>query len=115
MLRRPPRSTRTDTRFPYTTLFRSIGELHDEDAVAWNRPDRLDVDSSRQGVEGIENEPDAGMFGAAHDLPGIAVVVDVSPLGKRLVADAHAAPRRAPAQLGRVGGGAVDAGRKSVG
>src|SRR3546814_8299166 len=58
---------------------RRIGELHDEDAVAWNRPDRLDVDSSRQGVEGIENEPDAGMFGAAHDLPGIAVVVDVSP------------------------------------
>src|SRR3546814_6581995 len=23
MLRRPPRSTRTDTRFPYTTVFRS--------------------------------------------------------------------------------------------
>src|SRR3546814_20411643 len=23
MVRRPPRSTRTDTRFPYTTLFRS--------------------------------------------------------------------------------------------
>src|SRR3546814_4839968 len=25
MIRRPPRSTRTDTRFPYTTLFRSVG------------------------------------------------------------------------------------------
>src|SRR3546814_18560357 len=25
MIRRPPRSTRTDTRFPYTTLFRSAG------------------------------------------------------------------------------------------
>src|SRR3546814_4737256 len=25
MLRRPPRSTRTDTLFPYTTLFRSYG------------------------------------------------------------------------------------------
>src|SRR3546814_1794918 len=25
MLRRPPRSTRTDTLFPYTTLFRSSG------------------------------------------------------------------------------------------
>src|SRR3546814_2479919 len=25
LLRRPPRSTRTDTLFPYTTLFRSIG------------------------------------------------------------------------------------------
>src|SRR3546814_19198117 len=27
MIRRPPRSTRTDTLFPYTTLFRSIQEL----------------------------------------------------------------------------------------
>src|SRR3546814_6445477 len=26
MIRRPPRSTRTDTLFPYTTLFRSRGE-----------------------------------------------------------------------------------------
>src|SRR3546814_17091903 len=26
MIRRPPRSTRTDTLFPYTTLFRSWGE-----------------------------------------------------------------------------------------
>src|SRR3546814_5237417 len=29
MIRRPPRSTRTDTLFPYTTLFRSRRE-HDE-------------------------------------------------------------------------------------
>src|SRR3546814_3960954 len=33
MIRRPPRSTRTDTLFPYTTLFRSggataVGEFH---------------------------------------------------------------------------------------
>src|SRR3546814_8346216 len=27
MIRRPPRSTRTDTRFPYTTLFRSPCQL----------------------------------------------------------------------------------------
>src|SRR3546814_323701 len=27
MMRRPPRSTRTDTRFPYTTLFRSRGAV----------------------------------------------------------------------------------------
>src|SRR3546814_9098904 len=27
MIRRPPRSTRTDTLFPYTTLFRSLGLL----------------------------------------------------------------------------------------
>src|SRR3546814_9370771 len=30
MIRRPPRSTRTDTRFPYTTLFRSL-DLGDAD------------------------------------------------------------------------------------
>src|SRR3546814_2809604 len=28
MIRRPPRSTRTDTLFPYTTLFRSDRALH---------------------------------------------------------------------------------------
>src|SRR3546814_16037859 len=27
MIRRPPRSTRTDTLFPYTTLFRSLDKL----------------------------------------------------------------------------------------
>src|SRR3546814_7887785 len=30
MIRRPPRSTRTDTRFPYTTLFRSAGAEADD-------------------------------------------------------------------------------------
>src|SRR3546814_13122730 len=34
MRRRPPRSTRTDTLFPYTTLFRSTEpELSEEEAV----------------------------------------------------------------------------------
>src|SRR3546814_11308538 len=33
MLRRPPRSTRTDTLFPYTTLFRSGGCLTLNDAT----------------------------------------------------------------------------------
>src|SRR3546814_20446875 len=27
MIRRPPRSTRTDTLFPYTTLFRSLSDV----------------------------------------------------------------------------------------
>src|SRR3546814_11415463 len=35
MIRRPPRSTRTDTLFPYTTLFRSFGGFEEwSDAVA---------------------------------------------------------------------------------
>src|SRR3546814_2880559 len=34
MIRRPPRSTRTDTLFPYTTLFRSIAAfLREKDAA----------------------------------------------------------------------------------
>src|SRR3546814_8209650 len=35
MIRRPPRSTRTDTLVPYTPLFRSYGlSFHDDDLVA---------------------------------------------------------------------------------
>src|SRR3546814_1374972 len=30
MIRRPPRSTRTDTLFPYTTLFRSLAQFGEE-------------------------------------------------------------------------------------
>src|SRR3546814_12501580 len=33
MIRRPPRSTRTDTLFPYTTLFRSISHADIADFV----------------------------------------------------------------------------------
>src|SRR3546814_6590611 len=42
MIRRPPRSTRTDTLFPYTTLFRSLGgERALVRAVLAHRPRRL--------------------------------------------------------------------------
>src|SRR3546814_13591813 len=35
MIRRPPRSTRTDTLFPYTTLFRSVrGAQHDRAQIS---------------------------------------------------------------------------------
>src|SRR3546814_11838521 len=34
MIRRPPRSTRTDTLFPYTTLFRSLARLTSEERRA---------------------------------------------------------------------------------
>src|SRR3546814_1588795 len=43
MIRRPPRSTRTDTLFPYTTLFRStpwleqIGVATSRDLKTWRR------------------------------------------------------------------------------
>src|SRR3546814_381373 len=55
MIRRPPRSTRTDTLFPYTTLFRSV-ELHatageELDAVVGHRVVRGAQHHAEVGVE----------------------------------------------------------------
>src|SRR3546814_6744853 len=55
MIRRPPRSTRTDTLFPYTTLFRSplaTGAVGRRSGAVGYLPDRLpavagDVDAQR--------------------------------------------------------------------
>src|SRR3546814_16474313 len=44
MRRRPPRSTRTDTLFPYTTLFRSLREIRPIDAEPGRPRDRGQVD-----------------------------------------------------------------------
>src|SRR3546814_10055133 len=68
MIRRPPRSTRTDTLFPYTTLFRSIAE-------------RLDTVARTLDLEAVERIP----FGKAELAPdhlvlGARVAVDVHPL-----------------------------------
>src|SRR3546814_15162031 len=41
MIRRPPRSTRTDTLFPYTTLFRSVRSLDAARAKAATIPSVL--------------------------------------------------------------------------
>src|SRR3546814_12024751 len=41
MMRRPPRSTRTDTLFPYTTLFRSNAKAHDLLALSSLPPTQL--------------------------------------------------------------------------
>src|SRR3546814_5485215 len=38
MIRRPPRSTRTDTLFPYTTLFRSWSVGLERDAISFAEP-----------------------------------------------------------------------------
>src|SRR3546814_11505028 len=46
MIRRPPRSTRTDTLFPYTTLFRSAGGQHA--APAFDRLVRFAVKRRRR-------------------------------------------------------------------
>src|SRR3546814_12764798 len=47
MIRRPPRSTRTDTLFPYTTLFRSLKDVvyaHAGLGATQNGVGRIDAD-----------------------------------------------------------------------
>src|SRR3546814_13842347 len=47
MIRRPPKSTRTDTLFPYTTLFRSLAALAGHDYSA-NQDDRVAIAALHQ-------------------------------------------------------------------
>src|SRR3546814_10891844 len=54
MIRRPPRSTRTDTLFPYTTLFRSPGNAIDGEAGA---------DRGDPGAVGLDHERPAAVLG----------------------------------------------------
>src|SRR3546814_10673029 len=56
MIRRPPRSTRTDTLFPYTTLFRSCRSLKDDLTVFVGSEVRLlgcrrHVETATRGIE----------------------------------------------------------------
>src|SRR3546814_2247979 len=67
MIRRPPRSTRTDTLFPYTTLFRSLDHvaLQGEGKLQSRREHR------QEGAEGsgicVERQPIAPIvFGHRH-------------------------------------------------
>src|SRR3546814_2082292 len=96
MIRRPPRSTRTDTLFPYTTLFRSLR------IIAW----RLTADSNL----------DPGLVRLADclgDHPGDGRV----PLVEQLGEDARV-PVHAKHELGQVVGPdrkAVEPGRELFG
>src|SRR3546814_11822314 len=67
MIRRPPRSTRTDTLFPYTTLFRSRLQQAGEGLARLTGEDRADADEDRdedqrqhvalrQGVDDVERD-----------------------------------------------------------
>src|SRR3546814_11842244 len=49
MIRRPPRSTRTDTLFPYTTLFRSL--LPTISRLLSTGQDRQAMDTQNRGIE----------------------------------------------------------------
>src|SRR3546814_18963362 len=64
MIRRPPRSTLTDTLFPYTTLFRSHDVTQAVDAVAVHQPHGA---GEVIGPHGLRPEPCRGFGETAGD------------------------------------------------
>src|SRR3546814_10880633 len=66
MIRRPPRSTRTDTLFPYTTLFRSAGLLEVEGRLLRIVGALLDI-LREQRVGLVDREVVAHLAEAAQD------------------------------------------------
>src|SRR3546814_14148960 len=57
MIRRPPRSTRTDTLFPYTTLFRSRAGDADHRRAGIRRPRRQRAQRARSDHRGDAEGP----------------------------------------------------------
>src|SRR3546814_7007688 len=101
MIRRPPRSTRTDTLFPYTTLFRSgydrgIGASSQLELLAIRRDNRLHgVDTSTE--EGL-NEINATDTTASETIlrgvlrrSGKLLSIDLGAEGALNVLDSHVA------------------------
>src|SRR3546814_18740144 len=78
MIRRPPRATRTDTLFPYTTLFRSLGKDIEESPVSPSQAaellglvadDKLSGSLAKQVFEiMLENQDDPGKIVEARGL-----------------------------------------------
>src|SRR3546814_11486926 len=85
MFRRPPRSTRTDTLFPYTTLFRSRASA---------QPGAVDHDHARRArhraVRAVAEQGALGGFGLA------VSVVHVAASGTGLQCSGHPVAGRGP-------------------
>src|SRR3546814_14001534 len=80
MIRRPPRSTRTDTRFPYTTLFRSAFPQYNAYVHAYAK----EVDMARKKAVSVppreaklfrNNKSQALRIPADFELPGDRVMI----------------------------------------
>src|SRR3546814_14592606 len=85
MIRRPPRSTRTDTLFPYTTLFRSLRDQIVDDCAAIAVP--IDAHAIRIDEATPDEFIDATHHVIDHDIPparalaGCAVVLVARTVG----------------------------------
>src|SRR3546814_4802217 len=74
MIRRPPRSTRTDTLFPYTTLFRSVGKVGHRVGIGADEGDLLQgrpphIEAALAVAEADVEDDSAGGHPARGDRP----------------------------------------------
>src|SRR3546814_10257780 len=65
MIRRPPRSTRTDTLFPYTTLFRSTSGIAAASVLAAIESGCDAVDGALDAMSGLTAQPNLGAIAAS--------------------------------------------------
>src|SRR3546814_13607849 len=70
MIRRPPRSTRTDTLFPYTTLFRSGRVTPDLDSQHRGRPKMLTQNTTSADPRRVPPETQVSTAEVAATAPG---------------------------------------------
>src|SRR3546814_6019598 len=84
MIRRPPRSTRTDTLFPYTTLFRSWPARGRQDDLAADRELIAEVVNVHAHIDTGDHHPAAEGFEFAPFAVGIDAADDDVAFGERL-------------------------------
>src|SRR3546814_14499255 len=81
MIRRPPRSTRTDTLFPYTTLFRSGEEAASDLLRLQDALPPVPFDTIREAMRASFGQPLDALFTA----------IDPTPIGAASIAQVHRA------------------------
>src|SRR3546814_10253537 len=111
MIRRPPRSTRTDTLFPYTTLFRSPAGTRGRDIAG--RPGGIKHRSRRRRVirGGPAGSSNARVSGAA--LLWLAVAPSSSPQQETVMAGPAAPIRLSLAEVLALAAGCLAANGRS--
>src|SRR3546814_1851791 len=77
MLRLPPRSTRTDTLFPYTTLFRALVRITYTPAKTAETTVALIGKGITFDTGGVSIKPAQGMWEMKSDMAGAAAVASV--------------------------------------
>src|SRR3546814_14674568 len=89
MIRRPPRSTRTDTLFPYTTLFRSEAGLRQAELIARDGTVTFPSSGCSAGrcakVSGWETDGDFWDDGEAGYQTGTGVAIGDASLSPRFI------------------------------